>query len=37
MKTVVWEIVPQIILRDCSREIEGKDSIYVILVNWEYM
>ena len=37
MKTVAWEIVAQIILRDCSREIEGKDSIYVILVKWEYM
>ena len=37
MRTVVWETVPQIALRNCSKEEEGKDSIYVILVKGEYL
>ena len=37
MRTVVWETVPQIALRNCSKEEEGKDSIYEILVKGEYM
>ena len=32
MRTIAWEIGPQIILQNCSREAEGKVSIYVILV-----
>ena len=27
---------PQILLRNCSKEVVGKDSIYVILVKGEY-
>lgn len=30
-------IASQIILRNCSKEVGGKDSIYMILVNEEYM
>ena len=37
MRTAAWETVPQITLRNCSKEVGGKDSIYVILVNEEYM
>ena len=37
MRTVAWETVPQIALRNCSKEEERKDSIYVILVKGEYM
>ena len=28
---------PQILLRNCSKEVVGKDSIYVILVKGEYI
>ena len=37
MKTVVRDTVPQIALRNCSKEVEGMDSIYVILVKGEYV
>ena len=37
MRTTAWETVPQMALRNCSKEVGGKDSIYVILVKGEYM
>ena len=37
MRTVAWETAPQIALRNCSKEVEGMDSIYVILVKGEYV
>ena len=39
MRTAAWETVPQIALRNCSKEAggEGKDSIYVIWVKGEYI
>ena len=37
MRTSAWEIVPQIALRNCFKEIGGKVSIYVILVKRDYM
>ena len=37
MRTTAWETAPQIALRNCSKEVGGKDSIYVILVKGEYM
>ena len=37
MRTTAWETAPQITLRDCSKEAEGKVSISVILVKGEYM
>ena len=36
MRTTAWETVPQMALRNCSKEVVGKDSIYVILVKGEY-
>ena len=32
MRTAAWEAAPQIALRNCSKEVEGKDRMYVILV-----
>ena len=37
MRTAAQETAPPIALRDCSKEVEGKDSIYVILVKGEYV
>ena len=37
MRTAAWETATQIALRDCSKEVLGKDNIYVILVKGEYM
>ena len=37
MRTAAWEIHPQTALRNCSKEVGGKDSIHVILVKGEYM
>ena len=37
MKTAAQKTVPQIALRNCSKEAGGKVSIYVILVKEEYM
>ena len=37
MKTAAQEKSPQIALRNYSIEVGGKDSIYLILVNKEYM
>ena len=38
MRTGAWETAPQIALRNCSKEVEGReDSVYVILVKGEYM
>ena len=37
IRTAAWETAPQISLRDCSKEVLGKDNIYVILVKGEYM
>ena len=37
MRTAAWEIQPQTALRNCSREVRGKDSIHVILVKGEYV
>ena len=37
MRTAAWEIAFQIALRNCSKEIVGTVSIYVILVKGEYM
>ena len=36
MRTIAWETVYQIALRNCSKEVERKVSIYVILVKREY-
>ena len=36
MRTIAWETVYQIALRNCSKEVERKVSIYVILVKTEY-
>ena len=33
MRTAAWEIIPQIALRNCSKELWKKDSMYMILVN----
>ena len=32
MRTIVQEIAPQIALRNCSKEVEVKVKIYVILL-----
>ena len=37
MRTIAWEAAFQIALRNCSKEVGGKVSIYVILVKGEYM
>ena len=37
MMTVTWETAPQATLRNCSKDIGGKERIYVILVKGEYM
>ena len=37
MRTIAWETAPQIALRNCSKEVGEKVSIYVILVKGEYM
>ena len=37
MRTIAWETAPQIPLRNCCKEIEGKVSIHGILVKGQYM
>ena len=37
MRTVTQETAPQIALRNCSKEVRGKVSIYAILVKGECM
>ena len=37
MRTVAWETAPQRALRNCSKEVGEKDSMYVILVKGEYV
>ena len=37
MRTIAWETAFQIALGNCSREVAGKVSIYVMLVKGEYM
>ena len=37
MRIIAWETVPQTALRNCSKEVGGKVSIYVILMKGEYM
>ena len=37
IRTIAWEIAPHIALRNCSKEVGVKVSIYVILVKEEYM
>ena len=37
MRTIAQETAPQITLRNCSKEVEGKVSICVILVKGKYM
>jgi len=37
MRAAAWETAPQIALRNCSKEVGEKDSIYVTLVKWEHM
>ena len=37
MKSIAQETASQIALRNCSKEVRGKVSIYVILVKREYM
>lgn len=37
MRTTVQETAPQIAPRACSKEVLGKDNLYVILVKGEYM
>ena len=36
MRTAAREIVSQIALRNCSKDLGGKDSIYVTLEKGEY-
>ena len=36
MRTIAQETVSQIALRNCSKEVGGKENIYVILVKGEY-
>ena len=37
MRAIAWETVFQTALRNCSKEVRGKVSIYVILVKGKYM
>ena len=37
MKTTAWETAPPIALRNCSKEVGGKVSVYVIVLNGEYI
>ena len=37
MRTAALEAAPQITLRNCSKEVEGKISICVILVKGKYV
>ena len=37
LRTAAWDTAFQIALRNCSKEVGGKVSIYVILVKAEYM
>ena len=37
MKTAAWETEPEIVLRDCSKDVWAKESVYVILEKGEYM
>ena len=37
MRTAAWEAAPQIALRNGSKDIGVKDTIYVILIKGEYM
>ena len=37
MNSAAWEMAPQKALRNCSKEVRVKDSVYVILVKGEYM
>ena len=37
VRTTAWESAFQIALRNCSKEVGGKVSMYVILVKKEYM
>ena len=35
MRTAAWETAPQIALKDCSKDIGVKDTVYVILIKGE--
>ena len=37
MWTIAWETVPQLAPRNCSKEVERKVSIHVVLVRRQYM
>ena len=37
LRTAAWDTAFQISLRNCSKEVGGKVSIYVILLKGEYM
>ena len=37
MMTATWETAPQVTLRNCSKDVGGKERIYVILVKGEYV
>ena len=37
MRTVAREMAPQIALRNCSKEVGGKNSVYVILMKGVYL
>ena len=37
MRAAAWETAPRIALRNCSKEVGEKDSIYVTLVKWEHV
>lgn len=37
MRAIAWKIAFQMAVRNCSKEVVGKVSIYEILVNGEYM
>ena len=37
MRTIAQETVPQVVLRNCSKEVKEEGQYYVILVKGEYM
>ena len=37
LRTAAWDTAFQIALRNCSKEVGGKVSIYVILMTGDYM
>ena len=37
MMTATWATAPQVTLRNCHKDLRGRERIYVILVKREYM